>query len=228
MKSSRLYTLVILLLTIFLGAEIYSSELPLYCPEPVWDFGRINERDKPRHTFTLENQSERSLIIEKIRASCGCTRIKPPAKSLIPPQSSFEIEAVFSPKNRRGQQAQTISIFFANRDPYRLRIEGYVQPLVWISPPILWMGTTPKTGLEKEVTLDFSIPTRLTGITHNLGATLTAEASTNLTGRAHLIKIATQPPYPQKKNRGTIMIQTDNRDVPKVEIPIHLLITELP
>ena len=42
-------------------------------PETKFDFGRIKEGDKVRHTYMVKNAGDNPLLIANVQVSCGCT-----------------------------------------------------------------------------------------------------------------------------------------------------------
>ncbi len=43
----------------------------LLCEQTTCDFGRIQATDKPNHTFVIENQGNRDLLIKSVAPGCG-------------------------------------------------------------------------------------------------------------------------------------------------------------
>jgi hypothetical protein len=84
--------------------------------EETFDFGNIKEENGPiTHKFVFTNEGNSPIIIQGVRASCGCTT---PAwsKEPIPPGEKGFVTAKYNPKNRPGSFRKSLSIT-SNADP---------------------------------------------------------------------------------------------------------------
>ena len=80
------------------------------------DLGTILEGGKPTVRWLLENRGNADLIIQRARASCGCTAVKlTEEQKVIPPGGSLELEAEFDSKGRRGAQSKSVTVY--SNDP---------------------------------------------------------------------------------------------------------------
>jgi len=84
--------------------------------ENEYDFGAIAEGEIISHTFEFENSGKSPLIIEQVKAGCGCTTPKGWPKEPISPGEKGKIEVEFNSKGKRGKQKKIISIV-ANTKP---------------------------------------------------------------------------------------------------------------
>ena len=97
-------------------------------PEKVFNFGEIMQGDKVEHKFKVINSGKSNLILRKIKASCGCTTIKPDKMELTPGESIY-ITAIFNSAHKKGRQNKSITII--SNDPKStnilLRVSGNVK-----------------------------------------------------------------------------------------------------
>ncbi len=91
------------------------------------DFGKMKQNDKFEHDFVIKNTGKSTLYIRKIKASCGCTAVKP-EKGQIEPGESVKIKTVFNSAGKRGNQNKTITVITndPNRTSLILRLKGEV------------------------------------------------------------------------------------------------------
>jgi len=82
--------------------------------EKNWNFGEIKQGDVVKHSFEVKNTGKSELIIRKVKASCGCTAIKP-AKTILAPGETTLIAAEFDSKGKSGRQTKTVRI--VSNDP---------------------------------------------------------------------------------------------------------------
>ncbi|MFH1414030.1 MAG: DUF1573 domain-containing protein [Candidatus Omnitrophota bacterium] len=70
-----------------------------------WDFGEIEKGEIVEHNFTIRNDSEETLKIEKVHTSCGCTASEVESNTLLP-QESTQIKVKFDSKSYMGEIKQ--------------------------------------------------------------------------------------------------------------------------
>jgi len=74
-----------------------------------WDFGAIPKDTKVVHNFRITNTGEDTLIIAKVRPTCGCTAA-PLSSDKIPPKGEAFIYAGFNTKNINGRVTKWIYV----------------------------------------------------------------------------------------------------------------------
>jgi len=92
------------------------------------DYGKIKADTDNKTSFTVTNTGKNPLIIETVKAACGCTTPKKPEKPIMPGKSD-KIEVVFHPKeNQLDKQKKTVRVI-ANTDPPEtvLTISAFVE-----------------------------------------------------------------------------------------------------
>ncbi len=125
-----------------------SSSLPptLSLSEEEWDFGKIKEDERPVHIFTLSNTGREELIIERVRASCGCTATMLSSDHL-PPGGSSELKVTFNPTGYSGLVKK--DIYIESNDPAspqkKLTIIAEVEPIP--SPQAFFSNSQWELGL---------------------------------------------------------------------------------
>lgn len=62
--------------------------------EEEWDFGLVKVDEKPSHIFTIKNEGNEDLILERVKSSCGCVKTTISTKN-IKPGKSAELKATF-------------------------------------------------------------------------------------------------------------------------------------
>ena len=96
--------------------------------DKVFDFGTIPTTQKVEHDYVVTNKGKNDLIIRKVKASCGCTAVKP-AKTVLKSGESTEVHVTFDPRGKNGRQSKTVTVI--SNDPkasnVMLRIQGTVQ-----------------------------------------------------------------------------------------------------
>ena len=82
--------------------------------EEEWDFGKIMQEENPAHKFIITNKGNKDLIIERVKASCGCVKTSISDTRIFPGRSA-ELEAVFYTTGYEGKVGK--NIFIRSNDP---------------------------------------------------------------------------------------------------------------
>lgn len=82
--------------------------------ETKFDFGKINEGDKVRHTYMVKNIGTNPLVISNVQVSCGCTAPFFP-KDPIKPNATGEITLEFNSAGKFGKVDKN-ALIIANAD----------------------------------------------------------------------------------------------------------------
>jgi len=84
-----------------------------------WEAGDILQGQVISHAFYFTNTGKSDLVIEKTKASCGCTAIEPTQKVIRPGERS-KIEVRFNSRGKRGTQHKTVSVWSNDlKKPYQ-------------------------------------------------------------------------------------------------------------
>ena len=94
--------------------------------ETEYNFGDIKEGDLAEHIFTFKNTGNAPIVIDQVRASCGCTTPEWSREPIMPGETS-SIKAVFNSKGRPGNVYKTITITSnAKETTTTLKLRGQV------------------------------------------------------------------------------------------------------
>lgn len=104
------------------GAVIQSDEL-------TYNFGTITEEaGLASHVFVIKNTGGAPLVINRVTASCGCTRPEW-SKEPVGPGKSTELKVSYDPTGRPGPFTKIVSIYSnGKKGSYNVAIKGTVTP----------------------------------------------------------------------------------------------------
>ena len=74
------------------------------------NFGDIKEGKFVVHEYVLENTGQGELVINKVKASCGCTAAAP-SKTRLKPGESTKLKVEFNTYRRQGKQKKYVYVF---------------------------------------------------------------------------------------------------------------------
>ncbi len=91
-------------------ASVDTTNAPVvYQETDTYSFGEVKEGEKVSHKYAFTNTGKTPLIINSVRASCGCTTPYYP-KHPIKPGEEFTIDVVFDTSNQPGLQHKVITM----------------------------------------------------------------------------------------------------------------------
>ncbi len=94
--------------------------------EITYDFGTFPEgKGKVTHVFQFKNDTKGPIILQDVKASCGCTTPKW-TKTPVLPGKTGEVEVTYNAKGRPGAFSKTITVT-SNQGVTRLMIKGEVE-----------------------------------------------------------------------------------------------------
>ncbi len=145
---------ILIVLLLFISVITSQDLIPkLTVREPSHDFGDILESDHVSHEFVILNSGYAPLIIENVRASCGCTAAMPDKKEIGPGETA-KIKVDFNAENRSGLQKKYVYVFTndpENKD-FRLTFTANIKP-----------------GGKKELKIVETPKLKLSKLQHNFG-----------------------------------------------------------
>jgi len=126
-SQSRLWliiVIVVLIIGVFFVFYNLQNKSPLsptiFLSEEEWDFGKIKEDERPVHIFNIKNIGKQELIINRVRASCGCTATMLSQEN-IQPGKSAELQVTFNPTGYKGVVKK--DIYLDSNDPKRPNVK---------------------------------------------------------------------------------------------------------
>jgi len=125
MKKIGLSSLIIILSIQLVFAQSAKIEFD----EETFDFGQVEETGGPvEHKFLFKNSGDAPLIIQDVKASCGCTTPSWTKEPVLPGKEGF-LMARYDPRNRPGAFTKSLTVT-SNATPNvaRVFIKGIVHP----------------------------------------------------------------------------------------------------
>jgi len=197
----------------------------IVCDELTYDFGEKNNTEFVEHDYPIRNEGTLSLEILNVRASCGCTAVKP-SQDVIPPGGEATIRARLDLRGRHGFQRKSITV--KSNDPNTPRLVmtltgTAIQPLR-AQPSSLFLG---RVGTEAARTRTFDIISGREAIqiqdvrTDNPGILVKAlPDQSSADGKSHRFEMTLDSSLPVGNINGSVFVQTDMEGQPELKIPV--------
>lgn len=74
-----------------------------------WDFGRVNQGEMLTHVFPFSNKGDDTLLINRVRTSCGCTAVLVSEKKIAPGKTG-DIKVDFNTQGYEGEVSKYIYV----------------------------------------------------------------------------------------------------------------------
>jgi hypothetical protein len=199
----------------------------IFCPEPRYDFGEVDNEQKVQHDFVIMNVGTAPLEISRVRSSCGCTvaQLKEDEK-IVPPGGETRVSATLSLSHKAGPQSKPITI--ESNDPvnpnYTVELVGVAVAAIDFDPKIVSFGRIMDDNpLQKEITLKASKPDLTFAVTNVEKVDLdpfTAEVQEVEAGKVYKILLKSNGPLPAGNLFGRLNVITDKPNYNPIMIPV--------
>lgn len=97
----------LILFTSFSVAQLIGPKAVIQ--KDIHDFGDVKQGESVTTVFMISNSGGDILEIKDVRATCGCTAVKPD-KNQLKPGESTKLEVTFNSKGRRGHQKKQVKV----------------------------------------------------------------------------------------------------------------------
>ena len=197
----------------------------IVCDEPVYDFGERNNTEFVEHDYPIRNAGTLSLEIRNVRASCGCTAVKP-SQDVIPPGGEASIRARLDLRGRTGVQIKSITV--ESNDPdtpnLNLQLKGTaIQPLR-AQPSALFFGRNgPADARSRVCEIDSARgPIQIASLRADHPGLLLKplDLEPGADGSTRKFELTLDPALPEGSVNGSVFVKTDQADQPELSIPV--------
>lgn len=194
-------------------------------PETVFDFGTRESTEVVEHDYVIRNEGNLSLEILSVRASCGCTAVKP-SQNVIAPGEEATVQARFDLRGRNGMQIKTITV--NSNDPntptVTMQLKGTIVNALSAQPSSIFFGRVEPGAVR---TRPFEIvsgkgPIQIVEYrTTHPGLVVTpVAAEPGADGMKHRFELALDSELPEGNINGSIFVKTDMENQPDLSIPV--------
>lgn len=124
------------------------------------DFGTIDKGDKVTHEFKFTNSGDAVLEISDVKASCGCTTVKPDKASYQPGEAGV-IPVTFNSSRFSGNISKTVTVTSNDSDEPKkvIRIKTFIATELDIKPNFVSIPDVPRN--DDVVTREVRVSSRM-------------------------------------------------------------------
>lgn len=195
----------------------------IFCEEPNFDFGAVDNQNTIEHTFVFKNIGDTTLEISSVRPACGCT-VADMSEKVIPPGGESHLTARLSLQGRTGPQSKAITI--NSNDPenpqFRVNMSGTIQQALQVSPDRLIFGQM-GPGQEAELFVELIGTSTESFTVQKIETTderLFATAEVIEEGKRHRISAKIKTTDQSGPINAVVRITTDHPARPVIDVPV--------
>ena len=194
--------------------------------EHVHDFGQVIAGEPVEHTFTLTNRSDRPLVIENVRTTCGCTVTDEWAKQ-VPPGGTWTLPVTLKTDRIDGDTRKTIKVTTTDRKEIHLVLAGRAVQRFTYSPRRVFLFR-PVNKLERKtltltITNELDPPVTLKNVRVD-NDRFTAKLREVEKGKRYEVEVTTVLPLAEKVNVGKVTVETDLADQPELQLRAYAFV----
>ena len=221
-------------LALFVSAQDPAPLAPkIVCDEIVYDFGERDNTETLEHHYLIRNEGSLSLEIRGVRATCGCTAVKP-QDDLVPPGGETKIQVRLDLRGRSGMQIKTISVL--SNDPLtpqlNLQMRGQALQALRAQPSPLFFGRLGPGAVRTrpfEILSDRGSVEILEFRAEHPGIRLTAlDPEPGDEGRRHRFEVTLEDSLPGGTLNSQIVVLADQNGQKQLVIPVAAYIEAPP
>ncbi len=196
-----------------------------------WDFGQVWHPESVTLALVVRNAGTADLHLKDVRSTCGCT-VAEPARKVVPPGESTEIQVRFDTLNK--QKDVHSKVIIDSDDPQRPTVEfpikGHVLRAILREPHggLTLKAIESRIGLSASIQLKNQLPEpmKLELVRCDI-AGLDVQVSETVPGREANVTIRTVREMPAGTTRGKILFRTGLPREPEFAIPVQVRILGL-
>jgi len=194
------------------------------------DLGEMWGDQQKEHAIVLRNVGDDTLMVTKVKGSCGCTVIKTYDRQIAPGKEG-KVPFTLNTRGMQGTVRKSVTIW--TNDPSdeqtRVSIHGTVMQLVQMDPQrgFVFGRIQPSQSQTKQVELtsnaDQPLELEIVEATPK-GFDVTLETLEE--GKRFLLKAQMQPPLERRMHRGHVVLKTNLAKMPQLKVPLSAYIPE--
>ena len=184
-------------------------------PEPVYDFGTLDNETKVQHDFIIRNVGDATLNIKNVRTSCGCT-VAQPEKKVLEPGEETKVATTLSLRGRQGPTKKSVTV--ESNDPVtpmlRLDLEGTAIAPIMMDPRTVNFGRIDDDEVHERTV---SLKTTQEDLTFHIESIecprlpqIQTEVKTLEDGKSYQIAVRIAEALEPGNRNGTLDIRTDH------------------
>jgi hypothetical protein len=224
-------TFIVVFCAALLPSSLLSQEIEYITPRLI-DLGRIREDGIIEQTIWFVNNKEKSVTIDRVRSSCGCTAARLGDKTF-PPGDTASVGFSFNPRGYHGTVRKVVTVIFKDGGipDGKFVVQADVYSDLDVDPRYLNFGAIPMqpdTVLTQWLSLmnnsEKSIAVKKIYTNDDL-VRASPDAAEIPAGKEQLIRVDISA---NRTGRYTfyVHIQTDSPTKPRINVPIFIYIRE--
>ncbi|HUW83206.1 MAG TPA: DUF1573 domain-containing protein [Phycisphaerae bacterium] len=194
------------------------------------DLGEMWGDQQKEHAIILRNVGDDTLMVTKVKGSCGCTVIKTYDRQIAPGKEG-KLPFTLNTKGMQGTVRKSVTIWTndPSNEQTRVSIHGTVKQLIQKEPKggFTFGRIQPAQSQNKQVELtsnaDEPLELEIVEVTPK-GFNVTLETVEE--GKRFLLTAQIQPPLERGMHKGHVLLKTNLPKMPQLKVPLSAYIPE--
>ncbi|MBN1699902.1 MAG: DUF1573 domain-containing protein [Spirochaetales bacterium] len=179
----------------------------------IYNFGQVNEGEKVTYTFKFKNVGTKTIIIDDVRTTCGCTLIGEFDREVAPGASGkIPVELDTDGFEREIAKAVQVTTNIPDRKEIILTLRGTVYSPIIVRPRILWLGlvTTAVSSLHGTFSIknNSDVPLKIEKIIPPHDGVIVRNTSVQ-PDEEYLMDVTVNPPFGEGNVDEVVVLKTN-------------------
>lgn len=226
-KQISLFIICVVAVCALFCANAWAAPKAVY-PQIIFNFGAVPGGGTISHAFTVENDGNENLVIQRIVSDCGCATTK--SDKIIAPGAKGTITVNFDTRGYQGREVTRTIIVHTNdktAPSTALEITAFVENPVNVEPARVSFTGRPQENLVSTVTItpSASFPLNIVTAQARFGSNIRYELSQAPQKAANGQTVYLLTVYNTKEEAGRyfdeIILTTDSSAVPEITVKVN-------
>lgn len=195
----------------------------------VMDMGRVRAGVDVEYTFSFKNAGDRDLVIEDIKTGCTCT-IAGYYDRVVKPGEEGRIEVLVDTDKMKKRVSRVMQVFtnLPDKPVRRLRIMGEVwQPFLLKPSAAVIPFAEANRPRKKRLTIVNLMDRKVKLLEAKVDSPqFKVQLISQLEGKRYELIVETVPPLREKRVQGTVVLTTDDPEIPRIEVKALAHVTQ--
>jgi hypothetical protein len=227
LKPRHSYIFTMVLVSLLLTSVAAFAAQPKAAAKPMsYDFGTIYQGEEVVTTFVIRNDGDDTLVIDKVKSSCGCTAASP-GKMKLAPKETTDLKVTFKSAGMHDRVVK--HVYIDSNDPTQPRltvtIEGIVKQEVNLNPKGIYLGNIEKDEQvvrTVEITSAESKTFRILDVTSDTPLVKVKEPERLAAPKVgYKLTVLVGPLEADQRVNGKILVRTDLPRTKEVQIQVY-------
>ncbi len=176
-----------------------------------FDFGRVQQGSKPRHSFFIQNNGSFAMTLGEVRSSISCCIKTTIPKTYLEPGESMELTVTLDSTHQGGPLVTSVVVPVDTQEhPLVYELVADVERVIWVEPYLVSIGA--QGSQFKVISSRFTSGLKVTKVEPDDPSILVTPGQKS--GKEQTFSLTVDKP--SKKTSGFIRLLTNDKEIPDI------------